>query len=295
MKVYIMGYLKDSEKLTASIAWSSISLFPSSEMTVPSDKEIERIFRLSREMKLSSVLDFPFYIFSFKDVSRSFTHQWVRYRIAAHVQQSLRFVKVDTEIEGGKPWFVIPPSVLKQGAETIVKYVRTQLEMGRMYRELLKKGIPPEDARFILPMGVKTHISSVMNAEELLHVIDQRACFDAQWEIRSAAYALLAGLYSISPRIFKHAGPYCMSEKTCRGKSKGSCYKLAEKLTRKMFEKGEELRDLLKDSDKDEYVGIDLTGELGYIVSRDVKEKVARLLGFPLELDYRVELYVRKL
>ena len=289
-----MGYLKESESLTASIAWSSISSLSPPDNPDPSLEDVERMFYLTRKMKLSSVLDFPFYIFAFKNVSRVFTHQWVRYRIAAHVQQSLRYVKVSTTIKD-EPWFIIPPSILSQGAMAISEYVRAQIESGRKYLELLNRGIPPEDARFVLPMAVKTHISSVMNAEELLHVIDQRTCFDSQWEIRKASYALLAGLYSISPLIFKHAGPYCISEGICRGRRKGACYKQAKELITKMFDAGKRLRVMLSKVEAGDYVRVDLTDELGFRVTDDVKREVANTLGFPVELDYKVEVYVKKI
>ncbi|OYT30807.1 MAG: thymidylate synthase (FAD) [Thermofilum sp. ex4484_79] len=295
MEVYILNYIPEAEKITASIAWSSISLFCAPEYeSMLKEKDIEKMFKLARKMKLSSVLDFPYYIISFKDVSRSFTHQWVRYRIAAHVQQSLRFTEIDTKLKNEKPWFVIPPMILQNSVDVIVKYIKSQINAGRAYRELIKKGIPAEDARFTLPIGVKTHISSAMDAEELLHVIDQRTCFDAQWEIRSATYALLSGLYAVSPRIFKNAGPYCVSERVCRGRQNGRCYYEAKLLTEKMIKIGEKFREMMKDARLGEYISMDLTDVLGYRVPEDKKKEVWEALGYELDIDYCVTLHIRK-
>lgn len=294
--VYILDYLPEMEKLTATIAWSSISVFSAPEYEkMIKEKDIEKMFKLARKMKLSSILDFPYYIISFKDVSRSFTHQWVRYRIAAHVQQSLRFTKIKTELVDGSTWFVIPPKILMKDAQTIVDFINNALRSGKIYKELLEKGIPPEDARFLLPIATKTHISSAMNAEELLHVIDQRTCFDAQWEIRNATYALLAGLYAISPKIFKSAGPYCISEKVCRGRAQGKCYQDAKYLTEKMKNIGDQLRKKLEKAKYRDFVSIDLTDILGYRVPSIKKKKVQEMLGYNIELDYTISLHIRKI
>ena len=294
--VYILNYLPNMEKITATIAWSSISIFSAPEYEkIIKEKDIEKMFKLARKMKLSSILDFPYYIISFKGVSRSFTHQWVRYRIAAHVQQSLRFTKIETKLENGDPWFVIPPKILMKDPEIIVDFIRNILEQGKTYNKLLKYGIPAEDARFALPIATKTHISSAMNAEELLHVIDQRTCFDAQWEIRNATYALMAGLYAISPRIFSTAGPFCISEKVCRGRAQGKCYKEAKILTEKMKSMGEEIRNEFDKADFGEFISVDMTDILGYRVSNRKKKKVEELLGFKIKLDYNVNLHIRKM
>jgi len=52
------------------------------------------------------------------------------------------------------------------------------------YQELLEYGMPPEDARYVLPIGTKVNMVMSMNARMLMHVADMRAAADAQWEIR---------------------------------------------------------------------------------------------------------------
>jgi thymidylate synthase (FAD) len=59
------------------------------------------------------------------------------------------------------------------------------------YQELLDLGMPPEDARFVLPIGTEVNMVMSMNARMLMHVADMRAAADAQWEIRELTERVL--------------------------------------------------------------------------------------------------------
>jgi len=289
MKVVLYNITScDLDEIVARIGYSSISLFPPEEIKL-NKNIINEFFKTSVKYRLGSILDFHHYIFTFYDVSRAFTHQLVRHRIAAYVQQSLRRVKIKTELDED-PWFIIPPSILSKGAKVIIKYIEKQLESGRVYLDLLGKNVPPEDARFVLPIGVKTFITAIMNAEELLHVLKVRTCFDAQWEIRIAFYALMAGLVALTPSIFKYAGPYCVYDGLCRGLSNGVCIREARELTRKIKKIGLQIREKLEKNS----LTISLTDILGYKVPEEVKKEVQEYFGKKINLDYEVILEIRR-
>ena len=291
MEVFVLSYMPDIERATAAAGWATRSLKSADEvLKTVGEKEIQEMIRYSKQMKLSSVLNFPYYLFGFKGVSRSFTHQWVRYRLAAHMQQSLRYV----EIKPGGQWFVIPPTILKSGSEAIVEYIRHQEKSAREYQELMKKGVPVEDARFVLPQGTETHISTAMNAEELLHVFCQRCCTEAQWEIRKAAYALAAALMLVSPKIFHDLGPYCKQEGVCRGKNKGACKPIAEDLLRLLQKIVDEKRKEFEKLSPGKEMLIDLTEVLGHRVDEKTKKEVEKELGWKPKLDYEVKIRVVK-
>jgi thymidylate synthase (FAD) len=59
------------------------------------------------------------------------------------------------------------------------------------YQELLELGMPPEDARFVLPIGTKVNIVMSMNVRMLMHIADMRAAADSQWEIRGMTEEML--------------------------------------------------------------------------------------------------------
>ena len=88
-------------------------------------------------------------------------------------------------------------------------------EIFNKYKTLIKQGLSPEDARFILPNACETKIVITMNARSLLNFLKERLCNRAQWEIRMVACQMLNLVKKIAPNIFKHAGATCQTEKIC--------------------------------------------------------------------------------
>lgn len=71
------------------------------------------------------------------------------------------------------------------------------------YRDLLKLGLKPEDARFVLPNACATEIVVSGNFREYRNFLKLRLSPRAQWEIRKAANLILAELYKIAPSCFE--------------------------------------------------------------------------------------------
>jgi thymidylate synthase (FAD) len=99
-------------------------------------------------------------------------------------------------------------------------------DAGEAYSALLGLGIPPEDARFVLPNACCTHIVVTMNARELSHFFKLRCCQRAQWEIREVAGEMLRLVSEAAPLLFSKAGPSCVWG-AC-GEGKLSCGKASE-------------------------------------------------------------------
>ncbi len=290
MRIVLWAYFPDAEKILSKGAWATVSHTVAPDLKV-SLEDIEKMIRFAKTKKLSSILDFPYYIFSIEGVSRSFTHQWVRYRIAAHMQQSLRYVRVDTS---KADWFVIPPSILQAGIDTTERYIKSVLEAGRRYEELVRK-VNPEDARFVLPMSVKTHISSAFDAEEMIHIITQRTCFDAQWEIRTVAWCLLLAGLIVHPKIFEGVGPHCINiiDRRCRGFRRiKNCEVKAKEIYSTISQIAEKYRDRFRKLDIGETLRIDLTKQLGYEVSGEFRAELRRRLRIDLDPSLRVMLEI---
>jgi thymidylate synthase (FAD) len=81
------------------------------------------------------------------------------------------------------------------------------------YQELLDLGMPPEDARFVLPIGTKVNIVMSMNARMLMHVADMRAAADAQWEIRNMTEDMLNLAADWCPITFAHYDEHMKNRK----------------------------------------------------------------------------------
>jgi thymidylate synthase (FAD) len=150
-----------------------------------------------------SILEHASYTFAIGNVSRSLTHQLVRFRIASFSQQSQRYCGM-LSIN-----FIYPPSIA-QSDEAEFVYNEALTKLKEAFKVLIDLGIPQEDARFILPNATATHIVMTMNARELLHAFSLRCCKHAQWEIREMFNEILKQVKEISPLIFKNAGANCV-------------------------------------------------------------------------------------
>jgi thymidylate synthase (FAD) len=142
------------------------------------------------------------YTFAVEKISRACSHQLIRHRVASFSQQSQRYITVKKLNER----VVIPPSIkVKDGPE----FNDLITQASEVYQNLVEKGIPKEDARFVLPNAAETSLLMTMNGKSLFHFFGLRCCNRAQWEIRSLADIMLNESRSIEPELFKKAGPYC--------------------------------------------------------------------------------------
>lgn len=144
-------------------------------------------------------------------MSRSCMAQITRHRHVSFDVQSMRYVAFDdvdpADVREGE-LVVTPPSATdpdwigrnqKGGAvdeETVEKrrevFADSVERAVADYQELLDLGMPPEDARFVLPIGTEVNVVMSLNARMLMHIADMRAAADAQWEIRGLTEDILA-------------------------------------------------------------------------------------------------------
>ena len=205
MIVRLVSYSPDGEKVVAIAAKMSRSRkgwdYHEKEMT---DEEIEIWIRDAILHGYWSVLEHSVYTFSIEGISRVASHQLVRHRIASYTQMSHRFARPIDEYY--KP--IIPISVKKRDVHELVN--KAYNNAYEIYYELLKSGIPEEDARYVLPNAVNTNIVVTMNARELYNFFSLRLCSRAQWEIRAIAWRMLEEVKKVHPRLFRYAGPNCI-------------------------------------------------------------------------------------
>jgi thymidylate synthase (FAD) len=205
MKVQLINYSKNPEKIVAQAAHLCYSSKNIDEIVESMDKDkqdklIKKIMRLGHY----SVLEHISFTFGIENISRTCSHQLVRHRIASFSQRSQRYVKVDSEQQ-----YVIPKSI-QNNDNMLVKFRELTIKSYNLYKEMLEKEIPAEDARYILPQAIGTSIIFTANARELMHFFRLRCCNRAQWEIRELAIEMLRLVKEKAPIIFKDAGPPCL-------------------------------------------------------------------------------------
>lgn len=223
MKVVLLNYTDNPEKaiaLAARLCYSPKS--PADLSDTMTSQEVDRVLSTIINSGHGSALEHATFTFGIEGVSRACTHQLVRHRLASFNQQSQRYVT--NKDSGG---YVTPPSIedfenshyMENEISTI--YHNAIAEAFLVYSELIKAGVPKEDARYILPNAVCSNIVITMNVRELLHFFNLRTCYRAQWEIREVAEEMLKLCKQVAPKLFANAGPDCVTG-TC-GEGKMSC------------------------------------------------------------------------
>ena len=128
-----------------------------------------------------SPIEFGEVIFRISGISRACANQLNRYRITSQAQKSMRYT------DSSKEEFVHPFTCLKV-TDACQDIVDTCF---KFYKQLVKAGVPKEDARYYLPMGTTTKLYFKCNFRQLRHVLEQRLDKHAQWEVRQVAQEML--------------------------------------------------------------------------------------------------------
>jgi len=132
-----------------------------------------------------------------ENVSRVLMAQLTRHRHFTFDVMSLRYVDVDgdprdichvphaddLEISRDGTHDVLPQTIQQKMAES---YQRSIVD----YRDLIDTGVPPEEARKVLPMGTKVNVVMSGNARAWMHILNVRTKADVQGETRRCANAI---------------------------------------------------------------------------------------------------------
>ena len=169
---------------------------------------IKEFISKMRKSPHESPLEFGKLTFAISGVSRSFSHQWVRSRIASHAQMSQRYVD-HSNLD------VVVPESIKNNSEAYMRYTYLIGQIEDFYNDLVTKyEVPKEDARYILNEGTATAIVSQFNFRELIHIFKERCCNRTQWEYRYVANEMLRLCKQYYPCVFENVGPKCIDDRT---------------------------------------------------------------------------------
>jgi thymidylate synthase (FAD) len=218
--VRLLAHTPAPERAVAVAARLCYSPRDVSELTesLPEEEVLKLVGKLM-SMGHFSALEHAVFTFGIDGISRACSHQLVRHRLASYSQQSQRYVELK------KVKAVIPPSIASD-PELSEEFSEKLAGLWDYYSCLIGKGIPAEDARYILPNACETKIVVTMNARELHHFFALRLCYRAQWEIREMALLMYRAANLVSPALFSGAGPGCVRGKCTEGEY--SCGRAAE-------------------------------------------------------------------
>ena len=143
----------------------------------------------------TSVFEHAHVTFRITNVSRSFSHQLVRHRMASPSQKSQRYVK-ENDFD-----YILPTSV-RDDEGSWVLYSHCMEVIDDTYNALVARGIRKEDARYVLPNACTTTIDMTFNFRSLFNVFHLRGDKHAQWEIRKVAMDMLTLVKEYAPNVF---------------------------------------------------------------------------------------------
>ena len=123
------------------------------------------------------------------------THELVRHRLASYSQRSQRYVREN------EPSYLVPPEV-EASHDASVAFREAMESAWQSYAALLRAGLKPEIARYVLPNACYTDIVCTWNFRELRHIIKLRTSPRALPEIRAVAGALRDIMKREAPQVF---------------------------------------------------------------------------------------------
>lgn len=170
-----------------------------------------------------SVWEHISFTFCITGASRAFLAQQTRHRHASYTVRSQRYCD-----EAG--FSAVSPHGLTEVQSAA--YSAAMDDARGWYQKLRELGLPPEDARMVLPNSCETQMYVTMNARALIEASRERMCSRAQREIRDVYYAMRDAVREVCPQVAGLMRPKCeqdMEQPFCtEAKSCGRHPKLRE-------------------------------------------------------------------
>lgn len=154
----------------------------------------EKILENSAGKGHGAVTDPNSFIFEIEDLTRAATLQLCQPQYLSHLQQSLRRASATRG-------YYLPEVIFASGN---AEMTRATLDAAfKLYEEMTAAGVPNEDARYILPLYVRTNIQTTGDARELTHLFGM----NGQGLVPSAAKYVVEEMIrqasAVAPKLFK--------------------------------------------------------------------------------------------
>lgn len=161
---------------------------------------------------IPSSWEFVDYVFCIENVTRAFTHQFVRTRPNSYAQQTMRVLEMEAWTYGIGPSITDSdykeiddtdedrgPVTLERKGEKHFVYAQTMNEISKGYRKLLELGAKIEDARGVLPTNIHTNIVCKANLRTLADTFRKRASSRTQGEYRDVIEKMKTAVLEVHP------------------------------------------------------------------------------------------------
>lgn len=151
----------------------------------------EHLLAISKTLRSS--WEFVDYVFEVQNVTRAFTHQFVRTRTISFAQQAQRVVNM---ADFG---FEVPVTCREGEAKEV--FLSCMADIGNAYQKLQALGVPNQDCRGVLPTNVHTNIIAKINLRTLADLVGKRDNLRAQGEYIDVVRAMLVEVFAVHPWV----------------------------------------------------------------------------------------------
>lgn len=193
MKVSLVNFTESAAELLIFAKSTRLTLEPAlleKIRAMPAEKKAAELRYIAAT--IPSSWEFVSYTFLVEDVSRAYTHQQVRTRVASFAQQSMRVLDM------GEFDYVF--TARNEADPSAVSVINQHREATRSaYRELIALGQAPEDARGILPTNISTNILCQFNLRTFSELVKSRSGGRTQGEYRDVVRAMADTVLAVHP------------------------------------------------------------------------------------------------
>lgn len=193
MNVTLISHTPEAENLLIFTKSTRLTMSPGLMDEIrawPQEKKMAELEYMANT--IPSSWEFVNYVFLIEGVSRAFTHQFVRTRQGSYAQQTMRV------LEMGNYDYVYTDRVMANArARGVVDIVNENIRLG--YEQLLKMGLPAEDARGILPTNISTNIVAQFNLRTMTDLAKSRTGGRTQGEYQKVMNAMVDAVLAVHP------------------------------------------------------------------------------------------------
>jgi len=171
--------------------------------------EADRLFRHITGSGHTSTLEHITYTFAIEGVSRALLAQLTRHRHLSFSVQSQRYVRMGSADKIGGFDYVTPPKVTSDKRvdvgtifedDALYIFAEAMTDAQGAYDRLRAAGVPPEDARMVLPNAAACNLVMTGNLRTLLDFYaKRRPGRGAQWEIADLSVRLRDEIVKVDP------------------------------------------------------------------------------------------------
>ena len=192
MKVKLVNYTQNAKDLllfTKNTRLMNVEDAYEEIANWPEDKKQAELDYMLQTIKSS--WEFVDYTFEIRDVTRAFTHQFVRTRTASYAQQSQRTV----DMQG---FSYTTPKRIEENLKANLIYDYCMKLINKAYQDL-RAYVPAEDARGILPTNIHTNIVAKFNLRTLHETAKSRLSPRAQGEYQEVFKKMVECIVEVHP------------------------------------------------------------------------------------------------